>query len=259
MNLIKDVQHILDPVKFVEDSLLYSLDDWQRDVLRFEGRQLAMCCSRQSGKSTIAALKALYTAINFPESLTLIVSPSQRQSSEMFRLVTKEMRKLETQPQKVEDNKLSMTLQTGSRVVSLPSHEATVRGYSKPRLILVDEAARCTDSLYLAIRPMLATVETGQLVVLSTPNGRQGFFFEIFESDDDNWKRIKIDATQCPRITPEFLKEEKETLGEFFFKQEYMNEFVEGENAVFRYSDIMRCFKPDVKPINLWGDDDNGK
>jgi hypothetical protein len=253
--MAKDISHLLDPVRFVEDSLKYSLDDWQKGVLKYEGRQLAMNCSRQSGKSTIAALKALHTALHFPGSLTLIVSPSQRQSGEMFRLVSKEMQKLPDQPKKVEDNKLSMTLQSGSRVVSLPSQEQTVRGFANPKLIIIDEASRCTDSLYLAIRPMLATSENSQLVVLSTPNGRQGFFFDIFESDDDNWKRIKIDAYDCPRISKEFLDDELATLGQYFFNQEYRCAFVEGENAVFRYEDILRCFKNDVQSIDLWGDD----
>jgi len=254
----KDIAHLLDPVKFVEEQLKYNLDDWQKDVLRYESRQLAMLCSRQSGKSTIAALKALHTALHFPGSLTLIVSPSQRQSGEMFKLVAKEMQKLPDQPKKIEDNKLSMTLQSGSRVVSLPSQESTVRGFANPRLVIIDEASRCTDSLYLAIRPMLATSESGQLIVLSTPNGRQGFFFDIFESDSDNWKRITITAEDCPRISEDFLREEKETLGEYFFKQEYFCQFVEGENAVFRYEDILRCFKPDAEALDLWGDDDNG-
>lgn len=254
--MAKDISHLLDPVRFVEDMLKYKLDGWQKDVLKYEGRQLAMNCSRQSGKSTIAALKALHTSLHFPGSLTLIVSPSQRQSGEMFRLVTKEMQKLPDQPKKIEDNKLSMTLQSGSRIVSLPSQESTVRGFANPKLIIIDEASRCTDSLYLAIRPMLATSEDGQLVVLSTPSGRSGFFFDIFESDDDNWKRITIDAYSCPRISKEFLEEELSTLGEYFFNQEYLNIFVEGENAVFRYEDILRCFKNDFKSIDLWGDND---
>jgi hypothetical protein len=250
----QSIIHNLDPARFVEQTLGFMADDWQAKVLRHEGPRLIMLCSRQSGKSTTAALKALHTALYFPGSLTLIFSPSQRQSSEMFRLVTKEMAKLNDPPIKTEDNKLSLTLASGSRIVSLPSQEATVRGYSNPRLVIIDEASRCTDSLYLAIRPMLAT-GNGQLILLSTPNGRQGFFFDTWESDYENWLKIKVTADQCPRISPQFLKAELETLGKWFYSQEYECQFVENESAVFRYTDILRCFKPEIKSINLWEDD----
>ena len=250
----QSIIHNLDPARFAEQVLGFKADPWQADVLRYEGARLMMLCSRQSGKTTAAAIKALHTALFYPDSLTLIVSPSQRQSSEMFRLVTKQMEKLNDPPLKVEDNKLSCTLASGSRIVSLPSDPNTVRGYSGPRLVLIDEAARCTESLYLAIRPSLAT-SGGQLILLSTPNGRQGFFFQAWESEAESWEKIKITADQVSRISPEFLQEERETLGERFYSQEYNCEFVEGESAVFRYTDIMRCFKSDIKPLNLWEDD----
>ena len=253
----QSIVQTLDPARFVEQSLGYKLDDWQKKVVRFDGRQLAMNCSRQSGKSTAAACKAVYTALLYPGSLILIVSPSQRQSGEMFRTVAKEMDKLPDQPKKLEDNKLSCTLFSGSRIVSLPSQESTVRGYANPKLIIIDEASRCTDSLYLAIRPMLATSKDSQLIVLSTPNGRAGFFFDIFEGGlEKNWERITVTAYDCPRISNEFLEEEKETLGEYFWKQEYGVIFVEGQTAVFSYDDVIRAFRDDVTPLNLWGDED---
>lgn len=245
----------LDPAVFAERALGYKLDPWQQEVVNYEGRQLAMNCSRQSGKSTSAACKAVYTALHFPGSLTLIVSPSQRQSGEMFRTITKEFLKLPEQPKRLEDNKLSCTLYNDSRIVSLPSLESTVRGYANPKLILIDEASRCTDSLYLAVRPMLATSKDSQLIVLSTPAGRQGFFFDIFETEDDAWKRITVTAEQCPRISKEFLDEELKTLGEYFWKQEYGCVFVEGVSAVFTYDSIMQSFKGDLQPLDLWGDE----
>jgi hypothetical protein len=52
--------------------------------------------------------------------------------------------------------------------VGLPGTEATIRGFSAVSLLLVDEAARCSDELYLAIRPMLA-VSDGTLWLMSTP------------------------------------------------------------------------------------------
>jgi hypothetical protein len=253
-NIKKSIIHSLDPVRYSSEVLGFKPDTWQAEVLRYEGNRLMMLCSRQSGKSSVAAVKALYTALFYPNSLTLIVSPSQRQSSEMFRLITKQMELLNDPPIKTEDNKLSLTLASGSRIVSLPSQADTVRGYAAPKLVIVDEAARCTNSLYLAIRPFFAT-GNGQLILLSTPNGRQGFFFDAWQSNAEDWKKVLITAEDCPRISKEFLQAELETLGSYFYNQEYGCQFVEGENAVFRYSDILSCFKQEIEAINLWEDE----
>ena len=253
-NIKQSIVHNLDPARFAADVLGFHADPWQADVLRYEGNRLMMLCSRQSGKSSTASIKALYTALFHPGSLTLIVSPSQRQSSEMHRSILKLMEKLNDPPLRIEDNKLSTTLANNSRIVSLPSNADTVRGYAAPKLVIVDEAARCTNSLYLAIRPFFAT-GNGTLILLSTPNGRQGFFFDTWESNAEDWKKIKVVADDCPRISKEFLQAELETLGKFFYDQEYGCVFTEGENAVFRYSDILRCFKPEIKTIDLWEDE----
>jgi len=215
-----------------------------------------MLIGRQCGKTTAASIKALHTALFYPNSLTLIVSPSIRQSSEMFRSITKMMQLLDDPPKKLEDNKLSCTLSNDSRIVSLPSNPDTVRGFANPQLILIDEAARCTDSLYYAIRPMLAT-GGGQLILLSTPAGKQGFFFTSWENQDEDWHRVKVQATECPRISEEFLQEELETLGKMFYDQEYMVEFVEGIDSVFSYSDILDCFRDDLEPLELNFEEDD--
>jgi hypothetical protein len=254
-NIKQSIIHNLDPARWASEVLGFHADDWQAEVLRHNGPRLMMLCSRQSGKSVTAAVKALYTALFFPGSLTLIVSPSQRQSSEMHKTVLKFMQLLNDPPQRVEDNKLSTTLHSGSRIISLPSNPDTVRGYAGPKLVIIDEAARATDGLYYAVRPFFAT-GGGELLLLSTPNGRQGFFFNTWQSEDEDWLKVKVTAEACPRISPEFLEEEREALGSYFYSQEYGCEFIEGEHSVFRYADIIACFRDDVKAldINIWED-----
>src|SRR5688572_8254277 len=115
------------------------LDDWQVAALRSSVSTSLWLCSRQSGKSTTAALKTLHLALYRPGSLSLIVSPSQRQSGELFRKITDLLDRLPMRPETVEDNALSMALANQSRIVSLPSSAATLRGYSAPDLIIEDE------------------------------------------------------------------------------------------------------------------------
>jgi hypothetical protein len=150
----------------------------------------------------------------------------------------------------MEENKLSLQLENGSRIVSLPGSEGTVRGYSSVNLIIEDEAARVSDDLYRALRPMLA-VSGGSIILMSTPFGKRGHFFREWE-DGENWKRIKISADECPRITKEFLDAERKSLGDFWFRQEYMSEFGENEENVFSHTLIMEAIDDQIRPLSLF-------
>jgi phage terminase large subunit-like protein len=252
MQLIKDTIHHFDPVIFARNNFAFECDEWQKDVLLSADKKIILNCCRQSGKSTISAIKAVHKAIYFPGSLVLIVSPSQRQSSELFKKVSELIGTLPEQPKKIEDNRLSVTFDNKSRIVSLPSQEATVRGFSAPDLVVIDEAARVSDSLYFAIRPMLA-VSKGQLILLSTPFGRRGFFHDEWEGTAGSWKKVLITADQCSRISEEFLEDEKRVLGDWFFEQEYYCMFKETVDSVFTAEQIEAAFDDDLEPWHFGG------
>ena len=133
-DLALDFAHALDPVAFVDDRLGFLPDPWQTQVLRSRAPWILLNCSRQSGKSTTTAAVALHTALYDP-GLILLVSPSLRQSKELFAKVTGFLKGLEPAEVLEEDNKSSCTLANGARVVSLPGDPDTLRGYSAPKLI----------------------------------------------------------------------------------------------------------------------------
>ena len=91
--------------------------------------------------------------------LVLLVSPSLRQSRELFAKVIGFLKELEPVEQLEEDNNSSCTLANGARIVSLPGDPDTVRGFSAPKLIIKDEAAYIGDAMQAAIDPMLAVSE----------------------------------------------------------------------------------------------------
>lgn len=246
--IVSDLVLALDPAKFAKQALSFEPDEWQTTVLRWCGLRLLMNCSRQSGKSTTAAILALHTALYCPGTLVLLVSPSLRQSSELFRKVTDFRQWLEQEPILIEDNRLSLTYETGSRIVSLPGDERTIRGYSGADLIIEDEAARVTDDLYYSVRPMLA-VSGGRLILMSTPFGKRGHFFEAWENGGMAWKRVRMTAEECPRISAEFLEEERQAIGSWWFAQEYMCEFVEAKDQVFSYDLIKETLSDEIKPL----------
>jgi hypothetical protein len=84
---------------------------------------------------------------------------------------------------------------------------------------------------------------------MSTPFGKRGHFHEEWINGGQAWERVELPATQCPRITAEFLAEERKSLGDWWYRQEYCCEFVETIDQVFTYGEIMGAFDPTVKPL----------
>ena len=248
VTLANDLAMALDPVLFAHRASGFILDTWQVRVLRSVSKRIILNCARQTGKSTTAGELADHQAIYHPGSLVLMLSPSLRQSSELFRTAAGLLEHLDEKPVLVEDNRLSLTMEGGSRIVSLPSKEGTIRGYAAVDLIIVEEASRVPDDLYRALRPMLA-VSGGRLVLMSTPFGKRGFFHEVWTAGGNTWERIEVKATECPRISPEFLQEERASLGDWWYKQEYLCEFVETIDQVFSYESVMGAVTAEVKPL----------
>ncbi|MBN1631067.1 MAG: terminase family protein [Thermoleophilia bacterium] len=225
-------------------------DTWQAAVLRSNHPRILLNAARQTGKSQTCATKAVHVAVYEPGSLILLLSPSQRQSQELFKKVLAVYKTLGRPVPSESENALSLTLESGSRVISLPGTEGTIRAYSAVRLLLVDEASRVPDETIAAVRPMLA-VSGGQLVMLSTPFGRRGFFYDAWENGGPTWERYRVPASDCPRISAEFLEEEQRALGEWFYRSEYECEFGDAQAAAFNSAEIEACFSEECEEWNL--------
>ena len=249
-------------------------DRWQTQVLRTRRTQILLLCSRQTGKTVVAAALALRTALLEAPALVLVLTPSERQSSEFIRRI-KELHDAIRQPlhmsgsllsvyekqvaeagkddvyfrlpAKARESSLQLHLDNGSRIIGLPASEGKIRVYSSVALLLIDEASRVDDSLYRAMRPMLA-VSRGRLLALSTPFGKRGWFHDAWQGSG-NWDRVRVTAEQCPRIPSDFLAEERQALGERWFRQEYQCSFEDTIDAVFAHADIHAALSDDVKPL----------
>jgi len=223
-----------DPIAFARDRLGFIPDPQQERVLRPGIRRGILNCTRQWGKSTLIAIKAVHHAFTQPRRLVVVCSPSMRQSREFCRKVLGFLQQLGIK---------SLDLPNGSRIVGLPANEDTIRGFSAATLLLIDEAARVSDGLYAAAKPMLATTG-GEMWLLSTPHGARGFFYREWMDALSTWERVCVTAPECPRIVPEFLEEERRSLGESRFRQEYCCEFLEDGRAAFPAAWIETAFSP---------------
>ncbi len=240
---------VLDAAAFARERLGFEPDAQQERVLRSEAKLGILNCSRQWGKSTTAAAKAVHRAFTRPGCVVLVASPSQRQSGEFVRKSGEMMRRLGIVPRGDGDNECSLLFPNGSRIIGLPGTEATLRGFSAS-LLLIDEASRVEDAMYEALTPMLAA-SGGDLWLLSTPFGKRGFFYETWELGGAAWERVSGPATECPRIPKEFLEQERARKGEQMFRREYMCEFMDSGAGSFDRDLVERMLKDTVRPMNL--------
>lgn len=248
--MARDMARALDPALLARDAEI-ELDPWQADFVRSDAPQTAMLIPRQHGKTEASVIKTLSVATTEPESLILIASPAQRLSDEfVLRARTTHNRVKDAAPL-VGDAARRIEFANGSRVLALPGDNDgdTIRGLANVRLAIIDEAARCSDALIAAIRPMLATNPRAQLVCLSTPKGKRGDFYETWRSNDPEWHRIRVELGSCPRITPEFLARERKNLGETRFREEYLCEFLDSDTMAFSSTLVDLMFDPEVRPL----------
>jgi hypothetical protein len=245
-SLVDDLRLALDRVAFAK-RLGIAPDSWQRDLLKSTSKRILLHCCRQSGKSTMSAILALHQALYDARSLVLCVAPTLRQSQELFAKISEFYSTLGEPAKKRGELRLSLELSNGSRILTLPGSEKTIRGFSNVSLIIVDEAARVDDALYYSVRPMLA-VSGGALLMLSTPYGRRGIFFDEWTSGRE-WEKYEVPASQVARIPQWFLEEERESLGDYFYEQEYECIFGQTEGAVFNAEALERCFTDEIVPL----------
>lgn len=156
------------------------LDPWQQEVLNASGN-ICLCSGRQTGKSTIISIKAGEAAIKNKNFSVLIISATERQAEEIFTKVLfylDDNYKSYIKKGKDRPTKSIIRLNNGSIIRCLPTGLSGlgIRGFTI-NLLIADEAAFIPDEVWAAVTPMLLTTG-GDIILLSTPFGRKGYFYE---------------------------------------------------------------------------------
>jgi cytochrome c-type biogenesis protein CcmE len=223
-----------DPVEFAT-SVGIIPDPWQIEVLASDHPRKILCCGRQTGKSTVGAILAVHKALTSPGSVVLIAAPGERQAKLLFSKALSLYRQAGYPLPAHSERRTGLELSNGSVIEALPAVERTTRGYSVD-LLVTDEAGAVPDMDYHGILPALIATQGGQ-VLLSTPRGKRGFFWELWHSDDD-WQRVIVRSNEVSRISVADLEIFRSTMPEQFFRQEFYCEWLDTEGSLFSYDDI---------------------
>lgn len=208
-------------------------DGWQRKVLNHQG-SVAIRAGRQSGKSEVISQKAKDFAFSHPNTVTLIIAASQRQSGLIFEKVRGRCDEMDDYFDKPTLTKI--VLNNGSRIYCVPAGRTgySIRGYTVD-LLIADEAAFIPETVWLAVTPMLAvssqTRGFGWLILISTPFGKGGYFHACCH--DDSFLHIHVSSEDCRRISKKFLQAEKRRMTKAQYRQEYLAEFCDEWNQFF--------------------------
>lgn len=211
---------------------------WQVGMLG-ETRDTLLLKGRQVGATETASALTIDTARRKPGSTSVIISPSQRQSSEVTVRARLGLWQLgETLRQ---DSASLLRLANGSRIVSLPGSARGIRGYAAD-LAILDEAAWLSAETVAAARPLTAATG-GRMIIQSTPGSPVGPFYELATNPPEGWAFLRVRSDEVPTISPEFLERERREMSPDLYRQEYEAEFGEGTGGLFTIPMIDALFE----------------
>lgn len=232
------------------------LDGWQKQFLSTKGDKI-LCTGRQVGKTEICSRDAANYATTHPNTVTLMIAPTERQAFYLFDKTLDYLDKnssLLIRKGAKRPTKQRIHLRNGSIIRCLPTGTSGIgiRGYTVHRLY-VDEASRVPEEVWAAVQPMLLTTG-GDTILLSTPFGAQGEFWRTWVNKDgayNSFTRFSIDSenairereismtwTELQRTKAlERIEQAKARMSKREFAQEYLGHFVE---------DLFRFFSDDL-------------
>lgn len=247
---------------------------WQDDYLDSDSKRRIVNGSRQSGKSTSVVALPCHGAKYHPGSLHIIGAAVEKQAYEDIEKAKDFIgRDPSLKIERTSDELIQVSYNglPSSRIMVVTATEKSFRGYSQPMTLTLDEASRIADVVYgSGVRPMLTQNPRCVLTMLSTPNGRSGFFARAWASKDKRWEKFLIRAPwdvidETWDLVPAMPFEEfrlsnlfrgirayystrhedhteqldnLKEMGPRMYRQEYLTEFVEAEGQIFRYADI---------------------
>lgn len=254
----------------LSDPRYMKMDKWQDRVMKHKGNQ-CLRCGRQSGKSTVVALKARKLAYDYPGTTTLVIAASQRQSSLLYEKIRvmferdnsdaiAEAKEGVEFDKKTDEKKFDkehsifkedptttrLQLKNGSQIICLPTGKtgAFIRGFTVDFLI-ADEAPLIPDAVWVAVVPMMATSQkergTGWTILLGTPQGKRGYFYDAFQTPRREFLKVHVPSTRISRISKVFLRKQRAKMTKIQFAQEFLGEFVEEFDQYFPTQLIESC------------------
>lgn len=246
----KSIDYIKNPLDYSGIEIKTDdLDAWQKEVFDYYGN-IGIRAGRQVGKSFAMAKKAAQAALKFAGIKILITASSERQAMFLYEKIQIELNFATSMNIYSENPTMRKTrLKNGSEIYCLPvgQNADLIRGLTID-VWIPDEAAFINRQVYMTITPMLWISKKergmGWIWALSTPFGKEGFFYELFQ--DKEFKTWHVSSLDCDRIPKETLEKWKNTFSPVEYAQEVLGEFIDEVSRLFPEDLLNECFQDQV-------------
>jgi hypothetical protein len=179
------------------------------------------------------------------------ISPIYNQSKKVFQELSNAANAIITHSNKAD---LTMEFVNGSTLQFLSAERYdSIRGFSFSHMV-VDEAAFIKEiAMQEAILPTLSALGK-KCLIISTPKSKNWFFNAYLKGNTEGGDYISFKgiSTDNPHISQSFIDEQRKSLPESIFKQEYLAEFSESGNDVFSGVEV-------VSILSKWDEPNSNK
>lgn len=276
-DMVKELQKCKDDITYFAENFFYivnlntgkqkiELYDAQRKVLKslVDNRFVALLSCRQSGKSTLLTIFALWMVCFNEDYRIAIVANKETTAINIFKRVRMAYEQLPNyiKPGVKDYGKTGMTLGNDSSIVVSTTTATSIRGDSL-NCVCLDEAAfiepHLINEFWASVIPSISSGKNSKVLMVSTPNGVGNKFYEMFSGAENGslkqWKSERVDWWHVPGRDEEWKQTQIELLGsEEKFLQEYGNTFLDDASTAVGALVIER-FKQNKKPP-IWTSED---
>lgn len=236
-----------DPILWADYYLKWKPRKFQIDILNSKSRKRVLRLPRRTGKTESMIIEALYSCFTRKNFATLVIAPYNSQIIRWFDTIDEYLLRSDDLMNSIARKTNSPWLRkfrNGAYVagfttgVKSKSKADTVRG-ARGDLILIDEADRCSQDDLDSVLAILSESIESRVVVASTPTGKREFFYRICNNKELNWEEFHYPPSYClPHWSPELEAEQRANLSEDGYIKEWLAEWGEETEGVFRKEDL---------------------
>jgi hypothetical protein len=256
-----EMKKCMQDISYFAENYFYivNLDKGRQKIKLFEAQKNAIlkildnkrtiiCASRQIGKSTLMTIVCLWNVIFNKDYQVAILANKEDQAKEILERIKLAYEELPNwlKAGVVEFTKEVLKLKNGSKIFVSTTSESGIRGKSV-NLLFVDEfahiASQIADPFFKSVMPTISSSKSAKIVLISTPKGAEGKFYEIFKNAPKNkWTAVKIHYSEVPGRDQDWVKEQLASINYDMdtWKQEFEIEFLENGTAALNAAVIER-------------------
>lgn len=241
--------------------------DIVNDIIKSKGvtKYFVIRAGRQSGKTFCISRLAIYLCLKHPNTVNSFILAWHRQNkkvyTEMLKIIPEQIIKRTLNG----DGERSIEFINGSVLHFLTaSNYESIRG-STFDSVIGDEVAIWRPEALDIIKPTVAAKKDAIFVMSSTPKGRGPFYEEALKGMDpsnDFVKHYQMTYLDNDQYDMREIEEQRKSMSEVVFKQEYEGEFCFGKSSVFGtfspHQTILKWSNPDPNELYFFGLDNSG-